>query len=81
MPHVIHSPDQRHRNLALTIAIVRDGRTRGKLADDAGVTASTLSAFLTGRMRPSESAKARLAATLGYPVAALFGADAYEVES
>lgn len=69
------------RNLALTIAIVRDGRTRWRVADAANVSPSLLSGCITGRVVPSDATKARVSAALNASVDDLFGPDAYEGES
>jgi molybdate-binding protein/transcriptional regulator with XRE-family HTH domain len=53
----------------------RRGWTQAELADRAGVSRAEVSAIENGRLMPSVAAALKVAAALGEPVEALFGAD------
>lgn len=60
------------RNLALAIAVVRDGRRKYLIAADAHVPPASFSAILSGRLRPTPATQERIAKALGVPVEEIF---------
>lgn len=59
-------------NPTLKIAIILDGRKGYVIADLAKIPAHQLSGYITGRIRPTDAAKQRLAEVLGQSVNELF---------
>jgi transcriptional regulator with XRE-family HTH domain len=60
------------RNRALIKAIIDDGRQHGQIAAAVRVSRVTFSGVCSGRVRPSASLRARIAAELGRPEHELF---------
>jgi len=60
------------RNLRLAARIAIDGRPKYIIAASAGMPPNVLGGILSGRVQPTVSARTRLAAVLGVPVADLF---------
>ena len=66
-------PAPRRDNVELRVALVRDGRGQTRLAADAGLSAATINAALTGRKVISPDSRRRIADALGKPQHELFG--------
>ena len=64
------------RNVALAVACARDGRTHREIAQAAEVSRETFGGCISGRVRPSDSLKARISFALGVPVSELFDVEA-----
>lgn len=72
-------PHRWPRQPKLKAAIFADGRTAGEIAAAAGLSAITVSAVTTGRTRPTDNLRRRLAEALGRPELDLFDDDDAEV--
>lgn len=60
----VHAPDARTRNLHLDLLCCRDPRPKYVIAALSGMPGNTFGGVITGRVIPTESAKARIAAVL-----------------
>ncbi len=60
------------RNGRLAAAVAADGRPKYIIAAAAGMPANTLGGIISGRVIPTEGAKARIAEALGVTVADIF---------
>lgn len=60
------------RNVALAVAIARDGRPKYLIAAEARIPANVLGGILSGRVQPTAAVKQRLANALSCYVEELF---------